>query len=188
MKNLLVLIACFLTLTVCSQEKEKIEWLDFEEAVAKAKKNPKKIFVDLYTDWCSWCKVMDNTTFSDSTIIDYMNNTFYCVKFDAERSDTIHFSGYDFVNPNAGTKRSTHQLAAAMLQGKMSYPSFVFFNENQVIITAVPGYHKPEQFEVILNYIGSDAILNMPMEDFMKEFRPTKALKDDENSKNDSIK
>ena len=172
MRKLFLLTLCFVALNVCAQEKNKIEWLEFEAAVAKAKENPKKIFVDLYTDWCSWCKVMDNTTFSDSTIIDYMNRTFYCVKFNAERSDTIHFSGRDFVNPNPGTKRSTHQLAAAMLQGRMSYPSFVFFNENQAIITSVPGYHKPEQFEVILNYIGSDAILNTKMEDFVKEFRP----------------
>jgi len=51
----------------------KIKWLDFEEAVALNSKKPKKIFIDMYTDWCGWCKKMDAATFINPVIVDYMN-------------------------------------------------------------------------------------------------------------------
>ena len=43
----------------------KIEWLTWDQAVAKMEKEPRKIMVDVYTDWCGWCKRMDASTFQD---------------------------------------------------------------------------------------------------------------------------
>ena len=76
---------------------QEINWLTFEQAVEKNKTEPKKMFIDVYTHWCGWCKVMDRTTFKDSAVISYLNKNFHAVKLDAETKDTIRFQGHDFV-------------------------------------------------------------------------------------------
>jgi outer membrane protein OmpA-like peptidoglycan-associated protein len=158
---------------------EKINWHSFEEAVALNKKNPKKIFIDIYTDWCGWCKQLDKTTFSDTTIIHLMNKCFIAVKFNAERKDTIIFNNYTFVNPNPTGFRSPHQLASSLLKGSMSYPSMVFLDEKMQMITSVQGYMKPNDLEPILTYFAQDKYLKMSYDTFLLSYKlgSTKAAK-----------
>ena len=61
----------------------KIDWIELDNNT-EIKNNGKKIIIDLYTDWCGWCKVMDRNTFTDKQVIEYINNYFLPVKFDAE--------------------------------------------------------------------------------------------------------
>jgi thioredoxin-related protein len=151
----------------------KIKWLDFEEAVALNKKKPKKMFIDMYTDWCGWCKKMDASTFSNPVIVKYMNENYYAVKFNAERKDTVIYKGTKFVNPNPSGTRSSHQLAQELLSGRMSYPSFLFLDENLDKVTTVPGYRKAPEFETILHYIGENAYKDQKWEEFNAVFKPT---------------
>jgi thioredoxin-related protein len=65
-------------------------------------------------------------------------------------------------------RRGTHQLAAALLQGRISYPSYVFMNENNQLITVVPGYMEPKDFLPILKYFGSNAYLKKSFKDYIK--------------------
>src|SRR5574337_722786 len=95
--------------------KEEIKWYSFQEAYNLNKTNPKKIFIDVYTDWCGWCKKMDASTFKDPNVIKIMNKYYYAVKLNAEMKDTITMDTVKFVNPSPNTPRSTHQLAAALL-------------------------------------------------------------------------
>lgn len=148
-----------------------IEWLDFETAVQKQQENPKKIFIDMYTDWCGWCKKMDRETFAHPDIAAYMQEHFYMVKFDAERSDTVIFMNRSFVNKNPGKSRSSHELAQALLKGKMSYPSYVFLNEDMQIISVVPGFFPAKSFEPVINYFGSGAYESQNWEKFSKAFK-----------------
>ncbi len=75
---------------------------------------------------------MDASTFVDPVIVKMMNENFYAVKLDAEQKDTIWFQDNAFVNPNPEGRKSSHQMAQALLKGKMSYPSFVFLNSGKV--------------------------------------------------------
>jgi thioredoxin-related protein len=152
---------------------DKIKWMDIEEATALNKKKPKKFFIDTYTDWCGWCKKMDASTFINPVIVAYMNQNFYAVKFNAERKDTVQFNGKTYVNPNPTGSRASHQLAQELLSGKMSYPSFVFLDENLAKVTIVPGFRKAPEFEVILNYIGSNAYKTQKWEEFSASFKGT---------------
>jgi thiol:disulfide interchange protein len=64
--------------------KNKIIWYSMSEGFAKAKKENKMIVVDVYTDWCYWCKVMDQQTYGNAAIIKKMNKNFVAVKFNPE--------------------------------------------------------------------------------------------------------
>jgi|WetSurMetagenome_2_1015567.scaffolds.fasta_scaffold300273_2 thioredoxin-related protein len=167
-KTLLFSLIIFLAIPAFTQE--KIKWYSFEEAYNLNKKKQKKIFVDVYTDWCGWCKKMDATTFTNPEIVKYMNDNFYAVKMDAERKDTVVIDGVTFVNPDPASKRSNHQLAVELLRGQMSYPSYVFLNEKSQMLTVVPGYQPAKDFEAVLHYFGDDAYSSTPWEDYRKTF------------------
>lgn len=152
-------------------EIEKIKWVSFLEAVELNKKEKKKIFIDVYTDWCGWCKVMDKNTFSHPVIAKYMNKHFYAVKLNAEMKDTVVFNGTTFVNPNPKQMRSTHQLAASLLNNKLSYPTTVYLDENFSLLSQVPGYLKPEQMEPILKYFGDNSYPNTKWDEYQKAFK-----------------
>ena len=172
-KHSLMLTLSIFTLHISAQNAapaDKVKWYSFEEAAKMNETNPKKVFIDVYTDWCGWCKVLDKNTFSNPVISKILIDNFYAVKLDAERKDTVVFNGHSFVNPNPTGTRSTHELASSMLQGKMSYPSMVFFNEKMQFLTTVQGYLKPEEFEPILSYFASDKYLTMKYDSFKLTF------------------
>ena len=64
-----------------------IKWMTWKEMQEAQKKEHRKVFVDVYTGWCGWCKRMDASTFKDAYIVKYVNDNFYAVKFDAETKD-----------------------------------------------------------------------------------------------------
>jgi thioredoxin-related protein len=152
------------------QKGDKIKWYSFQEAYNLNKKKPKKIFVDVFTDWCGWCKKMDAETFTNEIIVTYMNKHFYCVKLNAEQKDTVTIDGVPFVNPNPGNRRSTHQLANELLRNSMSYPSYVFLNEKSQWLTVVAGYQPAKSFEPVIHYFGDDAYEKTPWADFQSTF------------------
>lgn len=144
--------------------------MSWEEAVAATKENPKHIFVDTYTSWCGWCKTMDRNTFANPVIASYMNEHYYSVKMDAEMKDTIVFNGHTFVNPKPNANRSAHQLAASLLDNRMSYPSFIILNQKVERIQIIPGYKSPQDFEPIIRYFIEGATKQQPYEEYMKDF------------------
>lgn len=173
--NLLRIIAILIFINIFSlsysQKKGKINWVSFEQSVELGKKNPKPIFIDVYTNWCGWCHKMDATTFKHPEIVKFMNDNFYAVKLNAEMKDTVRFDTTIFVNPNPNGRRSSHQLAIALLQGKMSYPSYVFLNDKFQKISTVPGYHDAKFFEKIINYFADEAYKEKSFEEYSEEFK-----------------
>ncbi len=135
---------------------QSIQWMSIEEAVEKNQQEPRKIFVDVYTDWCGWCKKMDNSTFKDSTVVAYINKHFYAVKLNAETSDTIRIGDNIYVNPNPGKRRSSHQLARLFLQGNMVYPSYALFTEEMRSVMIAKGYMKTQKLLPILKFVAED--------------------------------
>jgi thioredoxin-related protein len=150
---------------------EEVKWMSIEEAYALQAKTPKKIFIDVYTNWCGWCKRMDATTFSDPRIARYMNEHYYNVKLDAETSKEIILSGQKFVNPNPEGRRSTHQLAATLLGGQMSYPSYVFLDEKTEKLTVVKGYMQVDGFEPILHFFATGSYLKQSWEEYQQGWK-----------------
>lgn len=126
-----------------------VNWLTFEQAVERSKTEKRKLFVDVYTDWCGWCKVMDKNTFADPTIAKILNEKYYPVKFNAEQREDVVFQGTTFKFIAQGNS-GAHQLAAALLNNQLSYPTVTFMEEDYSGVYPIPGYRKPEEFHPLL--------------------------------------
>jgi thioredoxin-related protein len=156
MKKFLLLV--LLLLSIGSISAQEINWMTMNEALAAQKKQPKKIFMDVYTTWCGPCKLLDKNTFSDKKVIDFINKNYYAVKFNGEGTEEITFEDFTYTNPNYQEGRkgrnATHFFADALkLRG---YPSLVFFKEDGALIQAIPGYKTPQQLEIYLKMIAND--------------------------------
>lgn len=188
MKRFLLLFA--LVAIGLSAKAQTITWHSFEEAAKLNAKEKKLIFIDLYTDWCGWCKVMDRTTFADPVVAKYMTEKFYAVKFNAEGKDPVKFYGplsrYDSLKkekvvvmdtvvfkyePTAG-RNGTHQLALALTDGKLAYPTFVILDSNFQRLDIIAGYQQAPIFETMIHFFGDGANTKMSFEDFKKDFKP----------------
>ena len=145
---------------------DKIKWVSLEEADRLRRTEPRKIMIDVYTDWCGWCKRMDRTTFVDSNLVKYVNQNYYAVKLDAEQRESITIGGkkYEY-DPNVG-RRGVHKIAQELLQGKMSYPTMVFLDENMNMIQPIPGYMEAKDLQPILEYLGEGAYKETPWEEW----------------------
>jgi len=179
MKQLFVYVAIALSAwQVQAQEQttSPVKWMTFEEAVKKSETEKRKIFIDVYTDWCGWCKVMDKNTFTDPKIAKLLNEEFYPVKFDAEQTADVVFRGTTFKFVPYGNK-GTHQLAMALLNNQLSYPNFVFLDEEFRIIpvidgyTSLPGYRKPEEFHIFLDYAQGEHYKTLKIQEYQQKYK-----------------
>ena len=123
----------------------KVEWMDLSAAMQAQEQDPKPIFIDLYTDWCGWCKVMDRKTFSQDHVAKYMNENFYPVKFNAEKAGPIQWGGKEHKLVSTGRKK-VHSLAFALLDGNLGYPAYVVLDENQQRSGFFKGYREASDF------------------------------------------
>jgi uncharacterized protein YyaL (SSP411 family) len=168
MKTILIALISLFSF-VAAYAQTPVKWYSVEEAFVLTQKQPKKIMIDVYTDWCSWCKVMDSKTFSNALIADYLNKNFYAVKLNAEQKEDIILNGktYKFV---ANGSRGYHQLAAELLSGQLGYPSVVFLDEKTQMIQPVQGYIQARQFDGIVRFIGEDAYKSKTWDVFQTEY------------------
>jgi len=139
--------AAFLSWTNPSKpiDNSAIHWYTIEEALAANEEEPKKIFIDMYTDWCGWCRVMDQKTFTNQDVITKLNTDYYPVKFNAEQEAPVTFKGYDYKFIPSGRK-GIHGLAYTLLDQQPSYPSFVVLDKNLDRLNIIKGYLTPERF------------------------------------------
>ena len=162
MHSIKKIILCFVLGFVvgsCNQSEYKknedgsITWISMEQAGQLQNKNQKYYFVDVYTEWCGWCKVMDKKTFTDPKIQDYLRENFTIVKFDAEQKEKVSFKGQDYEWMNGGRK-GINKLALELLGTSLSYPTLVYLDEDMNKIVASKGYKKPEQLIIELKRIA----------------------------------
>lgn len=165
-----VLIFGFLLVAGFAVSAQKVEWLTFEEAVAKSQNEPKKLLIDIYTDWCGWCKKMDKEAYSHPELVSYIHENYYPVKFNAEQKEPVEFAGHTFEFVAQG-RRGVHELAAALTNNKLSYPTTVFMDEDFRIIQSLPGYRDARGMDPILKYFGDDIFKNKSWKEFEADYR-----------------
>jgi thioredoxin-related protein len=164
MKRVLLLIAVVI-LGLNATAQEKIKWYSIEEAIQLASQEPRIIVIDVFTDWCGWCKRMDATTFEDPEVVEMMNNDFYPVKLNAEGKDDIVIGERTFKFVDNG-RRGYHEMAAIVTRGRLSYPTISYIDSQGKVLEAAPGYKSADQFRIYLAYYSDGAYKNQTFDDF----------------------
>jgi thioredoxin-related protein len=147
-----------------------VKWLSWDEAIELSKQEPRKFFVDVYTDWCGWCKKMDNATFADAEVATYLNTRYYPIKFNAEQRAEIRINDKTYQYVRNGM-RGYHQLAREITFGRLSYPTGVFMDENLKVIQPIPGYKTPVEFEMIMKYFAENHHKTTPWQKYCDKYQ-----------------
>jgi thioredoxin-related protein len=170
MKKLIIPILLFLLSFQSYAQDSNINWVTFEQAVELNKETPKPFLIDIYTDWCGWCKRMDQTTYENDILVQYINKNFHAVKLDGEQKEDITFKDYTFkFKPNG--RRGYNEFAAVLLNGKLSYPTTVFMNKELELLDRVPGYLNEKIMEQVTSYFADEKYKTEKWEDFVKNFK-----------------
>lgn len=171
MKRIIIFLFLAGIVSVAYPQNSQVKWYTIQEAEKMSNQSPRPIFIDTYTDWCGWCKKMDQETFTNNVIAEILNTKFYPVKFNAEGKESITFLGQTFVND--GKSGRAHQLAVALLQGQMSYPTVVFLTkqDNKYSVSPVPGFRQPKDMEMLLTYFADKVYQTQKWEDYQKSFK-----------------
>ena len=147
MKNniLSVIIIVFACGNLFSQE------LTFEAALEKADREDKKIIVDIFTDWCGWCKKMDKDVYENKKIKKIIEKSFIVVKLDAEGMNKIKYNGKEYT-----------ETELAVYFEASGYPTTVFlepdgkvieYKYKDYVMRNLPGYFNAEEFKIMLKFI-----------------------------------
>lgn len=126
--------------------------ITFSQLEKQLKQEPKPTVVFMYTDWCSYCLLMEKKTFSDQSISEKLDSDFYFISFNAESKQEIHFKNHLFAYKKTGIESGVHELALTLGEGN-TYPAVIFLNQDQEVVYQHFGYLRPKQIYKLLNAI-----------------------------------
>ncbi len=148
LKVLFLLGACFVAFSMKSGD--EIKWVDFNKGYEIAKKKNKIMLVDVYTDWCGWCKRMDRDAYAVASVSEVVNKDFVAVKFNPEQQGVV----YSYM----GKTYNGEQLAGVISNYSITgYPTTVFI------------YPKGKKAEVVVGYKNAEQMLPI-LADYKKKF------------------
>lgn len=125
---------------------EEIKWVDFNKGYDLAKKKNKIMLVDVYTDWCGWCKRMDRDAYAKPRVSDLVNKDFIAIKFNPEITGVMYtFEGKSYTGEQLAGAISNHQISG--------YPTTVFIFPKAKKSEVVVGYKNEEQMAIVLGEI-----------------------------------
>lgn len=134
----------------------KAEWLAFDQAMEKAAVDKKYVVVDFYTDWCKWCKVMDDKTYADSSVAAALKENFVIAKINGESSEKITYQG-----------KTLAQSDFTMSMKVSGFPSTLFMDSDGKVIGILPGYIEAPDFLKILAYVSTEAYKTKKLDDYL---------------------
>ena len=147
-KITLILAFAFLILSNSFKPAAEISWMGFNEGYALAKKKKKIMLLDVYTDWCGWCKRMDRDAYQKSEIAEIVTKDFVAIKFNPEIDAAYEFEGKVY---------SGQELAGVISEHKITgYPTTIFVNPKTSKRKVIVGYRNAEQMKAELSAVLSE--------------------------------
>lgn len=138
---------------------QELEWIRLNEALEMQKENPKKILMKVYVEnVCEECEQLENETFNNKKLIQYVQENYYTVYLDGEGNDVINYNDFEYTNPNyvkaEKGRNSTHLFVNALKIA--TYPSLIFFESDGSIIQAIGGFKDAQKLELYLRMVATD--------------------------------
>lgn len=136
-----------------------MEWKHWNEGLQEAQKSGKPMLVDVYTDWCGWCKRMDAEVYAKPEVSGYLERHFVTVRLNAESTEQATWQGHTY---------SSRSLASSF--DVSGYPTTIFFDTAGAHLANVPGYIPRERFMLLLRFIGDGHMArNESFDEYMKQ-------------------
>ena len=132
-----------------------IAWARFDDALTAAAAEDKHVIAYFWRDGCPWCTKMENGTFSDANVIDYVNANFAPAKVKTSSND-VYKTPFGDMN--------VMQLARSLqIRG---VPAVYFFDSEAKPVFNIPGYVPADMYQVILKYVAEKHYMNKSFEEF----------------------
>ena len=138
---------------------EGLPWKPFEEAVALAAKQNKKVLVDIFAPWCPWCRRLQREVYTDPAVQEYLKERFIVTRLNGD--DTTASYAFKTYNLTAA------ELAAGL--GAQGYPTTVFLAANSDYITRLPGFVDAAEFIHVLRFIGTEAYQKLTYQEYVAQ-------------------
>ncbi|MBX9785595.1 MAG: DUF255 domain-containing protein [Chitinophagaceae bacterium] len=164
----IILFYSFAFLSFHKKEKEKLNWITLAEAETKLKEQPRPVLIDLYTDWCGWCKVMDKKTYTNQTLIKYLNEKFYVVKLNAETKTALQWKGKTY---SFNEQYKTNDIAFYLTSGQLAYPTTVIIPADDGAPQPIAGFLELKDMELITTYFGEDKYGKVSFDSYAKKYK-----------------
>ncbi len=130
-------------------------WVTLEDAQSQALDEGKYILMDVYTEWCGFCRRMNKETYADKRVQEALDRYFYPVRINAESSAKVAFLGETY---------AMSDLALAF--GVTSYPTTIFISPNGEPVASQPGFIDASRFHKILSFVGSESYKNQTFQQY----------------------
>jgi thioredoxin-related protein len=132
--------------------------LSFQQLDSLQQIEKKPVLVFIHTDWCKYCQNMKHTTFQDNTVQAWLDSAFYFVSLDAESKQEIRLQGRTFHYRPTGNGTGQHELAQALgnVEGKLTFPTLCFLNEDYEIIYQQTGFVSAKKLKAYLKILFAE--------------------------------
>jgi thioredoxin-related protein len=171
-KFMLVIFSAWVFAFSCAEKPvvkgDKLEWMTLAEAKAALQKEKRPLLIDVYTDWCGWCKVMDKKTYTNKNVIAYIRQKFYPVKLDAETREALDWENRHYAYNNG---YRANDFAIYLTHGQLSFPTTVIIPVDNTDPQPIPGYLQPAELELIVKYFGEGQYGKTPFETYQRSFK-----------------
>lgn len=157
--SMLAFLGAFSLLGATDSAQKSVDWKPFEKGLKDAAAAKKYGFVDVYTDWCGYCKMMESTTLKAKPVIAELDKNFISMKLNAESDAPVTWKG---------RKTTMRELSATW--GVEGFPTLLFLNSKGDIIGSFASFAEADMLVKLLTYISSGAReRKVSFEDFLKE-------------------
>ena len=155
----LTTVMILMTAILCrGGDKTEVQWKNLTVGLEEAKKSNKKVLLDVYTDWCGWCKKLDKDVYANEKVAEYLKQQYVAVKLNAESTAKITYKG-----------KTMSEMELAQAFGIHSYPNILFLDAAGEPINSLGGYVNAEKFLPIVKFIGEDFYKKMTWQQYLEK-------------------